>query len=272
MKHRVQLIAIIAALFSMTFASKSVYADLNASEIFYSFNSMNGDQGFHFVYDTLGSPRHVALTTQAGYQNVDNSAYISGRGGSVGSPSQAYFQTFCVAPSLPAINEGLGKLNYDETTGHTATSQGYTLTLGAACLYKEYATNLTPLGVTENFDATGFTLAIRALMGIDIVSSWTQNIYLRTLLTMNSSKIYWTTPYQVNQQYSEIGDYCVFVMNVTDINSLGPYQDFLYIAPADAPSIVPESATFLLWSLGSMGLYGTSVACKRRRMKKTINS
>ena len=268
MKHRIFQTSIpFAVLFLMTLASKSVYADLNALEIYNTFKSMNGGQGFRFVPDRLVSPTLVTLTTQTDYQNVDNSAYIAGRGGSVGSPSQTFFETFCVAPELLVSSVGLGKLNYNETTGLSKTSEGHTLTLGAAYLYKEYATSLTPLGITGEVDSMDFALAIRALMGIRIVSKWTENVYLNALLDINDSKEYWTKRYQVNQKYSEIGDYCVFVINVTDTDGLGQYQDFLYIAPAEGTPDVPEPVTILLWSLGGMGLFGTSLA-RKRRMKK----
>jgi len=271
MKQKVQILIPFVALFVMAIVSKSVYADLNAREIYDAFNSMNGGQGFRFVHDTLVSPMLVTLTTQAGeYQNVDTTAYMSGRSGSVGSPSRTFFQTFCVAPGLPAISMGLGKLNYNETTGQTATSQGYFLTVGAAYLYKEFATSLNPLGIAGEINTTEFVRAIRALMGITIVSRWTENIYLNALLNINNSRTYWTERYQVNQQYSEIGDYCVFVLNVTESDGLGRFQDFLYIAPA-SPQDVPEPATFLLWSLGGMGLFGRSLARKRRMKKLAIS-
>jgi len=272
MKNKIQFFIVVVVLFLMTIASKSVYADLNAREIRDSFNSMNGGHGFRFVPDVFVSPTLVTLTTQAGgYQNVDNSAYISGRSGSVGSPSRIFFQSFCVAPDLPVSQVGLGRLNYNETTGRSATSQGYALTLGAAYLYKEFATSSSPLGITGNIDTAGFANAIRALMGITIESNWTQNIYLSTLLSMNT-RSYWTELYQVDQRYSEIGDYCVFVLNVTDANGLGRYQDFLYLAPAwGEPPVIPEPATILLWSLGGMGLFGTSWARKRRMKKLAIS-
>jgi len=264
MKHRILLFVIIAALFTMAFASKSVYADLNAKEIYDTFNSMNRGQGFRFDYEILDSPRFVKLTTQTDYQNVDTSAYIGERGGREGSPSQTFFLTFCVAPNLPGINAGLGKLNYDETTGLSKTSEDNILSLGAAYLYKEFATSLTPLGLTGNIDAAEFVRAIRVLMGITIVSDWDENIYLHTLITINKSKDYWSKPYHANQWYSEIGDYCVFVMNVTDTSGLKQGQDFLYIAPAEGLPVIPEPATFLLWTLGGMGLLGNSLARKRR--------
>jgi len=271
MKHKIQLVIPIVAILLTVAASQSVYADLNAREIRDRFNSMNGGQGFSFIPDVLQRPTLLTLTTQAGSQNVDTSAYISGRKGSIGS--QTFFQTFCVSPQLDVCSVGLGKLNYDETTGLSKNKQGngYALTLGAAYLYKEFATSLTPLGITGEINPMDFAQAIRALMATVTVSDWDGNIYLKKLLSINDDYDYWRSLYHANQRYSEIGDYCVFVINVTDSNGEGEYQDFLYIARAEGPPVIPEPATLLLWSLGSLGLFGTSLA-RKRRMKKLIIS
>jgi hypothetical protein len=49
------------------------------------------------------------------------------------------------------------------------------------------------------------------------------------------------------------------MMIVTNTNGTGAgtYQDFLYIANATYTSpVVPEPATFLLWTLGGVGIFG----------------
>lgn len=269
MKYKNRLWIPVASLLLLTATGASVFADLNANEIYSLFNTMNGGQGFRFSYSASSSL--VSLTTPTGgFENVDNSAYINGRGGFVGTPARSYFYSFCLAPNLQVLTDGLGRINYDPVSGRSVTSQGNALTLGAAFLYKEYATSLTPLGMTGNVNATELALALRALMGISVVTDWTQNIYLNRLLALNS-RTHWTQPYYANQRYSEIGDYSIFAMNVTNANGTGQYQDFIYIARATPDDVVPEPAMLLLWTLGGMGLYGSSVARKRRLKKLALS-
>lgn len=262
MNHRTRFCIQVASLLLLTATSTSVYADLNANEIYALFNAMNGGQGFRFSYEP-SSPILTPISLPE-YQNVNTDAYIDDRRGVVGTPGQAYFDSFCLAPNLPGLSDALGRINYDPVSGHSETSQGYVLTTGAAYLYKEFATSLTPLGIAGNIDSLNYAVAIRALMGITSVSDWTQNVYLNKLLNMNS-RMYWTQPYDASHRYDEIGDYSVFVLNVTDSNGNGQYQDFIYIAYAI--SDVPEPAMLLLWTIGGLGLYGSS-ASRKRRLKK----
>ena len=208
-----------------------------------------------------------------------------------------------------------------DITGRTATSSGGNpLTLGAAYLYKLFATGAEgfdgdfrnpwagiPNGV---LDLRDLSYAIRSAMQVvnlvtqDTSSAyyyvnldWEKNYYTSLLLAENSDKNYWLQEYNFLERYDEIGDYCVFVMNMRDPNAPShiipnPYcydtvnpgtidiyhSDFLFLAEGtnfrnggNGGSGVPEPATLLLWTLGSFGLAGGSWVRKHRmniRMKK----
>ena len=217
-------------------------------------------------------------------------------------------------------------------TGITTTrSGGNPLTLGAAYLYKLFATGAEgfkgdfrkpwagiPDGVRDFCD---LSYAIRSAMQIvnysagmvgDVSSmyyyvnlDWETNYYTRLLLAENPDKNYWLQEYNFLDRYDEIGDYCVFVMNMRDPhakshfiqnphdNSSGQidiyHSDFLYLAKGsvfrnsgegggdsgdgvntdggDCPGGVPEPATLLLWMLGGLGFAGSSWT-RKNRMKK----
>lgn len=252
MKHSKLCGVLLATVLVVVAISETSFADLNASEIQANFNSMNGGQGFRFTYVS-----GVTLTTSAGYTNVDTSAYGSSMGGT-NTSGLSYFKTFCVEPSASVSGTLVGKLNY--SGGLTQTSAGFKLSLGAAMLYKEYA-------VDGSRTSTALQTAIQALMGITTVSNWATNTHLAYLLTVNNDKSYWTQAYDPGQYYGEIGNYSVFVMNVTTTSNLDR-QDFLYIAKANGNGgDVPEPATLLLWTLGGLGVFGTSRA-RKRRMKQ----
>lgn len=253
MKHSKTIGVLLATVLAVVAVSGTSFADLNASEIVSDFNSMNSGQGFRFTYAS-----GVTLTTTSGYTNVDTSAYTSSTSGT--TSGRTYFKTFCVEPSASTSGTLVGKLNY--SNGVSKTSAGYTLSLGAAVLYAEYATGTRYSSALQT--------AIQALMGISTVSNWASNSHLAYLLTINADKSYWTQAYDPGQYYDLIGNYSVFVMNVTTTASQDR-QDFLYIATAtgggNGGGDVPEPATLLLWTLGGLGLAGASRARKRRMMK-----
>ena len=86
-------------------------------------------------------------------------------------------------------------------------------------------------------------------------------------MSLNDDPLYWTAHYNLLQNYDVMGDYLVFIMTVTDPNGGNThFEDFLYHAtktdnptpprrPDDPPGNgdVPEPATVLLWTLGSLG-------------------
>ena len=258
MKHTKQFWLPLTTILVLAVASVSAYADMNASEIVNSFNSLNGDSGFRF--DSNVTEPLVTVTAQVGTSNVDIGAYTPGRAGE--TSGRTYFTTFCVQPNYIAVSPAIGKLDYNESNGHTANRSGIELSLGAAVLYKQYATG--ELSVTQT-TAEAFITAMRVLNGIETLASWASNTFLAGLA---SNRDYWLLEYDTRQRYDEIGDYCVFVMQVTATDLVSPGQDFLYLAHANytAPPGVPEPATLLLWTLGGMGFAGAS--WRKRRMKK----
>ena len=258
MKHTKQFWLPLTTILVMTVVGMSAHADMNASEIVSNFNSLNGNSGFRF--DSNVTEPLVTVTAQVGTNNVDISAYAPGRAGE--TSGRTYFTTFCVQPNYTALSPGVGKLDYNPLNGHTANRSGIVLSLGSAYLYKQYATGA--LSVTQS-TAEAFIAAMRVLNGIEILANWTSNTFLAGLA---SNRDYWLLEYDTRQRYDEIGDYCVFVMQVTATDLVSPGQDFLYLAHANytAPPGVPEPAALLLWTLGGMGFAGAS--WRKRRMKK----
>lgn len=254
MKNSNKTCGLILALTILAFGSGTVYADLNAWDIYNDFNSLNGGQGYRFTTSSdkdINGNAEFTLVTEQGFNDVDTTAYVLPYGG------VSFFKTFCVEPNASTAGDLVGKLNYDN--GTTATSQGFALTLGAAVLYKEYATGNRPTVSLET--------AIQTLMGIKYLTNWAANPHLLYLLAINSNKSYWTQVYDPGQYYDEIGDYSIFVMNVVTANNGDNRQDFLYIAETNSGGDVPEPTTILLWSLGGMGLAGISRMRKRRLSK-----
>ena len=261
-----QILIPIATVFMFAVASGLAFADLNAQAVVTNFNSMNGGRGFDFVFASSASL--MTLTTTAGTTNVNNTAYAANRGGTV-TGGRTYFYSFCVNPSLSTTTPALGKLNYEASTGRTYTKNANgtnrdALSLGAAYLYKQYATS-TSLG---NVTAATFTTALQELNGTISGTNWNTNMFLAMLLSERNDQNYWKAKYDTRHEYSEMGNYVVFVMNVTNSSGAGQYQDFLYITTASGGGggDVPEPATLLLWSLGGMGLAGSWA--RKRRMKK----
>ncbi len=257
MKHKTLGISLATTLM-MAAASVTAFADLDAASVVSSFNGMNGTgQGYRFTYRADGSLVYVTAQ-DGGYARADTSAYVGGTYGS------NYFTTFCVEPTVSITNPAMGKLNYNASNGETRNSSGVALTFGAAYLYKQYATGA--ISVTSATSGA-FTAALQVLMGTQTLTNWLGNTFLSGLQAANSDKSYWTKIYDTRKEYSEIGQYSVFVMQVTNVNGGGDYQDFLYIAKTSGgSSVVPEPASILLWSLGGLGLAGSWA--RKRRMKK----
>ena len=260
MKHNKLLWNLLVVTLLLAFAQSSVYAELNANEIYTTFNSTNGNQGFRFTY-SVTSNGFVALTTQPGFAHVNFDAYMYGTTG-----GDDFFTTLCVEPDVAVVSLGLGLLNYDTVNGISQTTLGQVLSLGAAFLYKQYATG--ELVVSSQADMAAYYAAMQVLMGNTTGVSWGSNPYLSSLLDRTSDNSYWMNVYKPAQSYTEIGNFCVFVMEVTDSSMSGNSQNFLYISSGNKPPFpVPEPATLLFWSLG-LGLGGSWWVRQRRRLKK----
>ncbi|MCL2623306.1 MAG: PEP-CTERM sorting domain-containing protein [Planctomycetaceae bacterium] len=246
----------------------------------------------------------------AGYKTNNSSSYneyyIGGgnlpdlRAYSDNTKTSDRFYTFCAEPNvkLVAVNtSGYAKLNYQD--GRTKNSDGMALNLGAAWLYTQYAT-----GQLSGFDYTGskhasdvndlgraITLMMGGINGTLTTQQITNNIinnngstgeknkYLELLRTSNDyTASEWASDYIVSADYKGIGDYAVFVMNMTEYNGRN-LQDYLYVVCKDhgdggddggGCNDVPEPATFLLWTLSGIGLAGASWVKKRRLMKLAL--
>ena len=263
----------------------------DTNKIVSDFNGLNSGEGFYFKYpDNIVGVDHypyvVRLTTANGYENnVDIGAY-TGAGTSGTVANLRFFNTFCVEPNnYTGIREDdkqtgstlVGTLNYSGNMSQTTESRK--LSVGAALLYKLYATGDILLNTEAKEEH--FIQILRGLMEIvdnvanpDIIykdfvadSKWATDSLLMQLraeapgVSISDLK----ANYDPGKYYDFIGDYSVFVMTV-ETQGGADSQDFLYIAKHGS-SDVPEPGALLLWMLGSLGVVGTSWV-RRRRLKK----
>ena len=268
-------------------ADKVAGTNLGAQSIKDAFNAMNNGYGYFFTEapppreDDFNNAYGVTIVYRSGGDQTDLSAY-----------KDNIWQTFCCQPEVRVnllASFYSGKLSYDSnTTSNTASGehQSHNLTVGAAYLYSQYVLgNLNQFNDVAVGDAIRYLMGYRSdngggigdpLLGLEI-NGWTNtenNKVLYYLSTINSES-YWTTNYDPNSYYTEIGNYSVFVLNVLGQPGNLYTQDFLYLANAANPYTedagggngTPEPATLLLWTLGGLGLAGTSWTRKRRMMK-----
>ncbi len=256
--------------FSLSGVSQ-VLADLNAYEIVSQVNALNDGKGIAYqTTTTYGAMR--AFSADPSYDFADTSAYSR----TAGTGGNNFFKSFCVAYSVNPIIDTLsyGTLNYQN--GKSTTSRGCSLNLGAAFLYKQFATGA--LGGVYNYatDSNSFDLryAVQYLIGDTNYTSWESNTFLQYLLTVNADKSFWYGSYDPGQYYNLIGDYSVFVLRVSDGTTSKSWQDHLYLAQATSSS-TPEPATLALWGLGSLGIAGSRYYRRRKsfttRSPKTRN-
>ena len=267
----------------------SAFADQTAQDIVDEFNAMNGGYGYQFNATSSGNYNNgtgeVRLFKEAtAVDMADISAYASSTAGS------SYFQTFCVFPSEQFRGEiTSGFLDYagNKTSTHVNDNTGLrtTLTLGAAYLYKQFATgqlayNYT-LGSGRANDAALLQDAIWHLIGntADMkVSTVSNNKYLTMLDNMTGYN--WWADYDPGQSYMGLmDDYRVFVMqtptssSVTPVGGMGVMtiplytQDVLYLAKVGSGTDTPEPAGILLWTLGSLGAAGMAYRKRRNSVK-----
>ena len=288
MKHnRFFLLLATAAL--MAVFQASAFADQTAQDIVTEFNAMNGGYGYQFnpgtaasyTYSSTGTGE-IRLFQVAGTQMADVSAYTSNTAGT------NYFQTFCVEPSRQFGSGGTsGFLDYANNTTSTFmngdTGLSTTLTLGAAYLYKQFATgnlNYDYVGSNRAYDAAVLQDAIWYLIGNSAemkVTTSTNNKYLQMLDGMSGYT--WSAAYDPGQSYMGLmDDYRVFVMQTPlsiTVNPSGgmgimsmPFytQDVLYVAKPDS-SDTPEPASILLWTLGGLGAAGMAYRKRRNSTK-----
>lgn len=237
-------------------------ADMDAQAIVDAFNSASGGTQMLFNYSYN---YEVNVAQRSGYEFADTSAYAAGVTG-----SSNYYRTFCVEPTVGAYSQMGATLNYADNK--STTSSGYSLSVGAAYLYSQFAAGTLDGYNYANTSArstssSNLLTAIRGLMGINTLS-WT-NVFASHLLTINNDKSFWTQSYDPNQFYDVIGDYSVFVMNCYSSTGANG-QDFLYVASAKNGSDTPEPASVILWTLGSIGAFGAARKARKRREKLAL--
>ena len=223
-----------------------------------------------FTYSTSTGTSERLFTGTAGLDI--SGAYIIGANGT--STAINTFHSFCVEPNVGSVaSSGTAKLNFIDGNSTRTDSDGKAVSVGTAFLYQQFATGAFTSDL-YNYDNSsqrstdsGLLLAaLRNLMSPQAGLNWTGNKFLTYLLAINSDQSYWTSVYNPAQYYEDIGNYAVFVMNISSTSGVSGYQDFLYIAKADyGNAAVPEPATVLLWSLGSLGVFGASQYRKRNR-------
>jgi hypothetical protein len=252
--------------------SQSLQAALTVSEIVAQFNGWSFTSSEFSYYEKAFTP------TERG---IDITAYAElTRSGNA-------FLSICANPNQPDVSgTSTASLYYDGSglTSITGTiseaASGY-LSVGAAFLYQQYATGVLPgfdytnstLPTQRLFDASALWHAMNHLsLGLSLQNN--SQKFIDYLLSINSDMRHWTQAYNVNPRYNEMGDYAVFIMN------LSGQQDRYYIAHADyTPTTpteppqsgdVPEPATLLLWTLGGLGVTGASWYRKRNVKKLAL--
>jgi len=262
---------------------------MNAQDAVNNFNALNSGAGYQFnaaartLWGGTGYSEfdggHVRLTATG--EMIDTQAYDPYYASNKSVVTVQLGTGLRIADHYHAIGNGStvpgsAKLNYNADTGTTSTSTGNALNIGAAYLYKTLMTNdANDLPRLDNWadwnDISArdlMTGTIRYLMGevtsVNVFAfvsgwhhvvniDWDTNPYLQMLLNINDDKAYWTSNYDPNTCYDEIGDYSIFVMNGTLDDHAGPF-DFLYMTSATRQSAVPEPASLSVLALGGLML------------------
>ena len=247
----------------------AVFAELTPQQIVNQFNSLNGPNGWSFSSGS-NTERYFASSNAA--FTPDLSAYHAYARGTLANS----FRTFCVEPNSSSVaGSGAAKLNFTDGNSTRVSIDNKAVSVGAAFLYQQFATASFTTSLYDytnvsqrSSDYSSLLTTLRALMTPQGALNWTTNKYLDYLLSLNDSKEYWTGVYNPGERYREIGDYAIFVMNISNSSGTGEYQDFLYIARADygnSSTDAPEPATLLLWAMGA-GAFG--LGYRRRQLKK----
>ena len=264
------LSVILSSVLSMTNYG-TAFSELTPQQIVDQFNSL-GENGWSFHYGLVAESYFAAANPNirpdlsAYHSNALSTTYTAG-------VYQPCFSTFCVEPDSLSVLSGKAKLNFTDGNSTRVTYDNKALSVGAAFLYQQFATSSFTSALFEYRNTTQrsedyFMLrdTLRALMSPQALTiEWASNKFFTYLLTINDNRDYWASVYNPGQRYDEIGDYAIFVMNITKSDGTGEHQDFLYIAKADYSQNVPEPATLLLWVLGSTCAFG--LGYRRRQCK-----
>ena len=261
MKHSKYLAVAILLCLGTLLLQQAARADLAVGDIVTQFNGLNAGRGYMFTYSSVSNEGQMRAT---GASIPSTAAYVSTTSGT------NYFNSYCVEEGTSITNNAQYSAQLNYTGSSTMNSAGNALTLGAAYLYQQYAAGtLSGFNYTNRAaSATELQNAMHILTTQPYATNWSSNTFLSQLLTQNS-QAHWLETYDPGKQYSEIGNYSVFIMQVRSITNTGDYQDFVYVAPATSlpvTSDVPEPATMILWLTGGLSALGFGFVKKRRKM------
>jgi len=270
-------------------------------------NQFNGADNTGFYFSTHDAPatiqdkslRNLVFEPRAGV-HVDIDAYMQGPWWANDGGKNVFYTFRCdrngsAAQDLPGKIATFAKLYQPveiEINSRTILPTFYgselapkNLTLGAAFLYAQFVQGEGLFSVDVFNDnninaAEAFREALLAMHNRTNNNNgyWNGNMYLSWLLTIPGYDRVdnWFDIYNLLGDYSAIGfgDYYIFAMHVWQYQDeqAEEYASMFYAAPrySDPPPVqdVPEPATLLLWTLGGLGLSGTSWL--RRRHKKKV--
>ena len=269
---------------------------LNAQAVVQSFNSLNNGKGYAFYSGgSIAGSGDIIEHLSATVNNPNNKKEHPNDDAYYRKSNQGGFYTIrleTAGDQTWTTCKWEGNLNY--ANGMSTSTNGQNLTIGAAYLYKMMATtswlNRNVFLQDENPEFVIFEAAMRRVMDYDSVLSplsydkgqftankprdlspyqdlidatmkW-DNRYLQMLLEINDDKDFWTSAYNPDAYYEEIGNYSVFMMNSYRNNDINWYTDYLYIAKAATPywsdggtnPVAPEPATMLMFGTGLLTL------------------
>lgn len=173
------------------------------------------------------------------------------------------FRTFCVEISE---HISFGTTYKVKSITNKTDQSGKTLTARTAALFQGFIDGLGSTGVTkilgidyrrnsvshQNADGRSLQLAIWKSMGWDSEAIWTTGGYKNEFQNNSKANLWYNAILPPDSSsYSRVG-----IMNLSDSNGNGNYQDQLVI--------VPEPFSIVIWGLVALGSMGS--LCFRRRV------
>jgi hypothetical protein len=266
MKHFAFTFAVAAVLVVATHRSASAEmiagVSLDAQAVVDAFNSMNDGQGALFQ-GRRETPNNMFAT------DFDN---FVGDAPDFGAYQVGKFVSFVYSDGGLYGYDAVGTLRYEE--GKTTMRHNVALSVGSAYLSRVLATTIDPQWNWEgDYDDLpekyyDFSNALDSLLlwsfsddtylpwpGLD----WGINSYLQMLLDANDDQSYWTSLYDPDAYYEEIGNYSVFILDAVAIPNDFFEGHLMYVAEAANPynpgaPVTPEPATMLMFGMGMLAL------------------